>query len=132
MKHRILSLLLVSLMLAGLLAAFFPAAAADFPFTDVKPGDGAYEGVKYVFENGIMNGTAADKFSPEDGLTRAMLVTILYRMEGSPEAGASEFTDVPAGTWYTNGVAWAASNGVVTGVGNGRFAPNDKLTRDII
>ena len=128
MKHRILSLLLASILLLGLLPV--AAAAADLPFTDVKAGSEYYDGVKYVYEKGLMNGTAADKFSPGDGLTRGMIVTVLYRLSGSPETAGANFTDVPADAWYAKGVAWAAANGVVSGVGEGKFAPNATLTRE--
>ena len=124
---KLLSLLLALILLAGLIPT---AAAAELPFSDVKPGSTYYDGVKYVWEKGLMNGTAADRFSPNAGLTRAMLVTILWRMEGSPKTVATDFTDVPENAWYANGVAWAASNGVVTGVGDGKFAPNGALTRE--
>ncbi len=128
---KILSLLLVLVMLVGLLATnSLPAAAADLPFTDLKTDSKYYDGVKYVFEKGIMNGTAADKFSPDAGLTRGMIVTILHRLNGEPQSGAADFTDVPADAWFAKGVAWAASNGVVSGVGSGKFAPNDTLTRE--
>ena len=63
-------------------------------------------------------------------MTRAMLVTVLWRYAGRPEAGKNPFTDVPAGQWYTEAVTWAAENGVVSGVGNGRFAPNGNITRE--
>jgi hypothetical protein len=79
-----------------------------------------------------MNGTAADKFSPQSTLTRAMIVTILYRQAGQPDVSAlpNPFTDVPANTWYSDAVKWAAENGIVEGYGNGRFGPNDALKRE--
>lgn len=100
------------------------------PFTDVAVSSWYYEAVKYVYEKGMMNGTAANLFSPNAATTRGMIVTILYRLEGEPAAGGPAFTDVPAGQWYTSAVGWAAANGIVDGYGNGRFGPNDIITRE--
>jgi hypothetical protein len=103
------------------------------PYTDVKSGDWFYDAVKFVTEHGLMNGTAADKFSPNSSLTRAMLVTVLYRVAGSPEVTRGEdapFADVPDGEWYSDAVLWASENGIVLGYGNGKFGPNDALTRE--
>ena len=101
------------------------------PFTDVKSGDWFYDAVKYVSANGLMNGTASASFAPNANLTRAMLVTILYRNEVEPEVtAANSFTDVPAGQWYTNAIIWAAENEIVTGYGDGLFGPNDNITRE--
>ena len=77
-----------------------------------------------------MNGTSATTFEPNGLLTRAMLVTILHRMEGQPAAGESGFADVPADAWYANAVAWARANGIVTGVSDTEFAPNNTITRE--
>lgn len=100
------------------------------PFADVPAGSWYYDSVAYVYENGMMAGTAADRFSPDMTTSRAMIVTILYRLEGSPAAAQpSAFTDVAAGQWYTDGVAWANANGIVTGYDNGKFGPNDTITR---
>ena len=82
-------------------------------------------------QKGIMDGTGADRFSPNAPLTRAMIVTILYRMAGSPSvSGSSDFTDVAAGKWFAKAVAWAAANGIVNGYGSGLFGPNDPVTRE--
>ena len=107
-----------------------PTDPSGLPFTDVKTGDWSYDSVRYVYEKGMMTGTAADKFSPNATVTRAMLVTILHRLEGAPTAAASSFTDVPAGQWYTDAVAWAAANGIVNGTSATTFAPNDPVTRE--
>ena len=96
----------------------------------MKPGDWSYDSVRYVYEKGMMTGTAADEFSPNATVTRAMLVTILHRLEGAPTAAASSFTDVPAGQWYTDAMAWAAANGIVNGTSATTFAPNDPVTRE--
>ena len=105
-----------------------PAAAG--PFTDV-PNDAWYgEAVQYVYENGLMKGDGGGKFSPGSPTSRGMLVTILHRMEEEPAASGAAFPDVPDGKWYTDAVAWAGANGIVTGYDNGSFGPEDPLTRE--
>lgn len=104
---------------------------SSLPFGDVKSGDWFYNDVKYVYEKGMMAGTAADVFAPNATTTRAMIVTILYRLEGSPAVtGTSAFVDVPAGQWYTDAVNWAAANQIVKGTSATTFAPNDSITRE--
>ena len=108
-----------------------PAAPVGLPFADVSSSDWFYNDVRYVYEKGIMDGTGADRFSPNAPLTRAMIVTILYRMDGSPSvSGSSDFTDVAAGKWFAKAVAWAAANGIVNGYGDSLFGPNDPVTRE--
>ena len=108
-----------------------PAAPVGLPFADVSGSDWFYNDVRYVYEKGIMDGTGADRFSPNAPLTRAMIVTILYRMAGSPSvSGSSDFTDVAASKWFAKAVAWAAANGIVNGYGSGLFGPNDPVTRE--
>ena len=108
-----------------------PTAPVGLPFADVSGSDWFYNDVRYVYEKGIMDGTGADRFSPNAPLTRAMIVTILYRMAGSPSvSGSSDFTDVAAGKWFAKAVAWAAANGIVNGYGSGLFGPNDPVTRE--
>lgn len=108
-----------------------PAAPVGLPFADVSGSDWFYNDVRYVYEKGIMDGTGIDRFSPNAPLTRAMIVTILYRMAGSPSvSGSSDFTDVTAGKWFAKAVAWAAANGIVNGYGSGLFGPNDPVTRE--
>ena len=102
------------------------------PFTDV-PSNSWYEGaVKYVYNNNIIKGTNAYTFAPEDKLTRGMLVTILHRMEGMPYvSGESKFSDVKdTNAYYYVAVKWATSNKIVSGYDNGRFGPNDSITRE--
>ena len=100
-------------------------------FDDVSRSDWFYDDVRYVYENGIMDGTGAYRFAPNAQLTRAMIVTILYRMAGSPAmSGASDFKDVDSNKWFAKAVAWAAANGIVNGYGSGRFGPNDPVTRE--
>ena len=105
----------------------------DSQFLDVTSSDWYFEGVEYCAENELFSGTAVGRFSPNDSMTRAMLVTVLWRLEGQPEpAGEEDFTDVESGTWYSKAVAWAAENGIVNGVGNGLFDPNGNVTREQI
>ena len=104
---------------------------SKLPFSDVRIADWFYNDVKYVYEKGMMSGTAADVFAPNATTTRAMIVTILYRLEGSPAVtGTSAFVDVPTGQWYTDAVNWAAANQIVNGTSATTFAPNDSITRE--
>ena len=106
-------------------------AEAPLPFPDVAEGDWFYDAVRYAYENGLMDGVGDNLFAPNSETTRAQLVTILYRLEGEPEvSGTSGFTDVEAGTWYTDAVAWAAANGIVNGVSETEFAPGKDITRE--
>ena len=101
------------------------------PFTDVTEGTWYYDAVRYAYGNDLMAGTSATTFSPNLTTTRGMIVTILYRLEGSPTAStAPAFTDVPDGQWYSDAVAWAATNNIVGGYGNGLFGPDDPITRE--
>ena len=101
------------------------------PFVDVAEGDWFYDAVVYAYQNELMDGVGGNRFAPNSETTRAQLVTILYRLEGQPAvSGDLPFTDVEAGTWYTNAVGWAAQNGIVNGVGDDTFAPGNDLTRE--
>ena len=105
-------------------------APVALPFTDVT-GHWALDSIRKVYDLGLMTGTKATRFSPDTALNRAMLVTILYRLEGSPAvSSASVYTDVATGAWYTDAVAWAAQHGITVGYGNGRFGPKDDITRE--
>lgn len=105
-------------------------AAQLHPFSDVVPGSWYENGVQYVYENGLMVGTSKAEFSPNANTTRGMIVTILYRLEDSPEVeNVSPFSDVPADEWYSDAVSWAAQEGIVNGYGNGEFGPQDSITR---
>lgn len=100
-------------------------------FLDNPHGSWYHDYVDYVFTNGLMNGVAVDRFAPDETLTRGMLVTILYRMAGSPEvSGASPFADVPEGKWYTEAILWATQTDVAGGYGNDAFGPDDPVTRE--
>lgn len=101
------------------------------PFTDVKSGDWFYPAVQYAYAQGLMTGTSATTFAPNGTMNRAMIVTVLYRLEKSPAVtGASKFTDVPAGQWYSDAVAWAAANKIVNGYDETTFGPMNAVTRE--
>ena len=104
--------------------------AKDLPFTDMEKTDGAYEAVRYLYENGIMQGTSATTFSPDSGLDRAMAVTLLGRLAKADQKETDLFSDVENGTWYSGYVGWAAENGIVLGYGDGRFGPSDPVTAE--
>jgi hypothetical protein len=103
----------------------------DWPFIDVTKDMPIYEDVKYVYERGIMVGISDDLFGPDMALSRGMIVTILHRLESEPAVGYSgAFSDVPAGKWFSDGVEWAASVGVVLGYGDGRYGVTNDVTRE--
>jgi len=100
-------------------------------FPDASTTAWYHDGVHYCLEHGLMTGYDNGNFGPEDTLSRAMLSQILYNEAGRPQGAPSAgFTDVPANAWYANAVNWAASRGVVTGYGDGRFGPDDPITRE--
>ena len=111
-------------------AAGEPTVSADVSFTDVKAGEYYYEAVKWAVANGITTGTGNNKFSPNDTCTRGQVVTFLHRAANKPAASAvSSFSDVQSADFYYNAVNWAVANGITTGVGGNKFAPNDTCTR---
>ncbi len=100
------------------------------PFLDVYSTDWYYDDVRYVWNNDIMQGTSYTEFSPKGTITRAMIVTMLWRLEGSPASLGSQFKDVGAGSYYADSVRWAAKNGIVCGYDDGTFKPNQNITRE--
>lgn len=114
-------------------AGTYSTKAADLPFVDVPSGAWYYDDVVYVYEAGIMRGVSATKFAPNASLTRAEVVTVLYRVDGSPSVdGTSDFSDVPQDAFFTDAVAWAAGNGIVKGVSTQEFCPHKAITREQI
>ena len=104
---------------------------APLPFPDVTEGDWFYDAVRYAYETGLMDGVGDNLFAPNSQTTRAQLVTILHRLAGQPAvSGDLIFTDVEAGTWYADAVAWAAENGIVNGTTDTTFAPGEDITRE--
>ena len=101
------------------------------PFTDVRESDWFYEDVAFAYENGLFAGTSDTTFSPNASMTRAMLVTVLYRLEGQPAVnGRSGFSDVQYNGYYEDAVTWAADNGIVNGISASTFSPNANVTRE--
>ena len=100
-------------------------------FDDLNLSLWYHDGVHWALENGIMQGYGGGEFKPNDATNRAMIVTMLYRFEGTPKVDAElPFTDVAEGAWYAEAIRWAAANGIVNGYGDGTFGPNDQLTRE--
>lgn len=127
-KQRILSALLALCIVFSLVPTALAEKADDF--TDVSRSDWYYQFVDYVTSKGYFNGVADKTFAPADNMTRAMFVTVLFRFDGAKgDRSQSAFTDVAPGQWYTDAINWAAANRIVDGVGNGKFAPNDPITR---
>lgn len=104
--------------------------SGTLPFVDVAPDAWYYSAVEYAYENGLMNGVAADRFAPQTTLTRAMMAAVLYNLEGGSAGTAAGFSDVDAESWYADAVNWAAENGIVNGFEDGTFRPDDNLTRE--
>lgn len=121
-------------LIAGIAAAGSGSGlgASASQFSDLAAGSWYYEAVRSALKNGLMNGTSAHTFSADMPMTRAMLVTILWRMAGQPDAKASPFTDVVSGSWYAKAVYWAYDRGLVTGVSETVFAPNEPVTREAL
>ena len=106
-------------------------AIARFPFTDVVAGTWYYGAAAYAYNNGLFAGMTPTTFAPNATMTRAMLVSVLWRLAGAPAPKApNTFVDVPNGAWYTDAVTWAAENGVVSGIGGSRFDPSGFVTRE--
>lgn len=132
MKKRLLSALLALCMVLALLPGTAFATSGHHPFTDVSDTAWYSSAVQYVYEHGMMTGTnsTGTTFSPNSPTSRGMIITILHRLEGTPSASGMTFEDVPTGQWYTNAVAWASANNIMGGYGNGKFGPNDPITRE--
>ena len=122
----------VSTTQLGTFVAVPPEQPVQLPFTDVREGDWFYDAVAYAYTNELFNGTSATTFSPNGTMTRAMLVTALWRLEGEPAAaGTSGFPDVKPDAWYTEAVDWASQTDIVSGTGAG-FDPEGSVTREQI
>ena len=129
-KRRSVCLLITLSVMLGLLSGA-ASAANKVQFSDVRATDWFYESVQYVCAHGIMNGSGADSFAPQEKTTRGMVVTMLYRYEGSPLVSVQcPFQDVAAGKYYRSAVVWAAENQIVGGLGGNRFGPDEAVTRE--
>ena len=102
----------------------------QLPFLDIDETDSYYDAVCYVYENGLIIGTSDTLYSPDMSITRGMIATILWRVEGKPAAGANPFPDVAAGSYYESAIAWAAANGVINGYEDGNYRPNEAISRE--
>lgn len=130
MKKRMVSFFLAMVLAVGLAV---PVQAMDHPFLDVSPYAWYSENVEYVYENGLMYGMTEDEFGPDRNMTRAMLVTVLYRYEGMPEVSCeTPFIDLTEGAYYTPAVAWAYESGIIQGTSAATFSPNMDITREQI
>ncbi|MCQ2456595.1 MAG: S-layer homology domain-containing protein, partial [Clostridia bacterium] len=128
MKKALLSLILALAMILGAVTVF---AEDGKGFTDVKESRWSYANIMWAVDNGYMNGVGDGKFNPAGATTRAMVVTVLYRLAGSPKVIYTDlFKDVPKGKWFTDAVVWAAQNNVVNGTAPMTFAPNNNITRE--
>ena len=126
---KIITIAAVAALLAVLLAGFIHAGSNGSPYTDVSPDAWYADEVAFVREHSIMLGTSETRFSPEDRLTRAMYVTLIYRLHGASDKYDSDFSDVPSDTWYTDPVGWAQKAGIVMGYEDGTFGPDREITR---
>ena len=130
-RTRLNIILFFCTILTFILPATAWAAVEDTGFSDVKADAWYADAVVYCRENGLMNGNSATEFDPEDSLTRAMLVTVLYRLEGEPVVdGDDGFSDTTDGQWYSDAVLWAMQQSIVNGYGEGLFGPNDAITQE--
>ncbi len=126
---KLICMILAALMLVGTVVSV--SAAETAAFSDVKTSRWSYGAIKYAVEKGYMNGIGGGKFDPAGSMTRGMVVTVLYRREGSPEVTfRNDFSDVKAGKYYSDAVIWAKDEGVVNGITETTFEPNGKITRE--
>ena len=109
---RCLSVLLSLCLALGLIPGTALAASDNLPFTDVNTTDWYHDAVQYVYDKGMMSGTSATSFAPNETTSRGMIVTVLHRMEGTPVASGAVFMDVSSSQWYANAVAWASANNI--------------------
>ncbi len=128
MKRKMISLVLAFTMVLSTTGC---ASAVNNTFSDISADAWYSEAVEYVQENGLMTGVDADTFSPDSSISRAMLVTVLWRRAGEPAAtGSISFDDTTAGAWYEKALSWAVEQKIITGYGNGKFGPNDPVSRE--
>lgn len=131
MKKQLCSLLTALALAVGLLPSAARAAENAPSFADVPAAAWYADAVQYVYENGLMTGVSESEFAPDGTATRGQIVTILWRLAGSPVVNyAMRYADADEGAWYGEAVRWAASTGVVTGYTESSFGPNDAITRE--
>ena len=135
MKRKWLSAVLISAMMATSVPAFAAENTGEtsLPFTDVSAGDWFYDPVVYAYDEGLMTGTSATEFAPNVTMTRAMIASVLYRLEGNPDLSDSNlgypYEDVQGDAWYAMPVYWARESGVMAGYSDSAFGPDDPITR---
>lgn len=130
MKKQLMAVLLTVCMLLTTMSVPAAAASDNNPFTDVSADSWYYDDVQYVYEEGLMSGTDTTLFAPDVTTTRGMIVTILWRMEGSPVVSGTQFADVNADAYYANAILWASENELVLGNGDNTFSPDKEITRE--
>ena len=131
MKKKLIMALTGVYLLLALSIPVHAAAVTDTGFSDVVPDAWYADAVTYCLNNGLISGTTATTFSPDMATSRAMLVTILYRQAGSPTVSrAADYTDVPHDSWYADALNWASAQEIVSGYSDGRFGPDDSITRE--
>ncbi len=129
MEKRISAFFLAVCLTLGMLPGTARAESGGaLPFRDVAEDAAYYNAVRYVYENHLMNGISDTMFQPDGAMDRAQLATVLYRLEGSPAVSGESFSDVAAGQWYADAIAWAAAEHLVSGYSGGRFGPADPVT----
>ena len=130
MKRRIFTLILAVMTLVPVVfGGQAVCAAADTAYADTSVQSWYFQSVTFCSELGLMNGIGQGQFAPAGTVNRAMFVTILHRLAGSPDAAASSFTDVPADSFYARAVNWAAEQGIVNGTGENTFSPERSILR---
>ena len=130
--RRILAMLFALVMVVSTIIVGSTVIAEEAsPYRDVKVKRWSFADIMYVTEKGLMNGKSEGIFAPAETMTRAMVVTVLHRLQGAPTVTYKDtFSDVKAGKWYTDAILWAAENEIVNGVGNGKYAPMETVTRE--
>ncbi len=131
-KIQIMFEILLSVLMTVTMIPVLQVTASSSLFQDVQNSDWFSDSVDYVNHYGLMKGTSDTLFEPQTTMSRAMTVIVFYRMEGEPAVERSEFKDVPADTWFTNAVSWAATEGIVNGYSKDQFGPSDDITREQI
>ena len=130
LKRKLISIVLMIMMILGVTGFCFAESKGRMNFSDVEIGSWYYNAVRFNYKNNFIKGYNENTFAPNDNLTRGMLVTILYRMENSPENnGVSGFSDVENNKWYSKSIKWAVDKEIVHGYGENKFGPNDNILR---
>lgn len=137
MKRKLLSAALIGAMLVTSVPAFAAnenTGGTSLPFTDIADGAWYYDAVVYAYDKGLMTGTSATEFAPDVTMTRGMIASVLYRLEGNPDMSDGNlgypYEDVEGDDWYAMPIYWARQNGIMNGYSQTTFGPNDTITRE--